>query len=155
MVTRGVLALAVLAGLAGPAAAGGFGCGGACYRETTLPPVYGTLADPVLLAPPRSYEIVAPARYRTFAEPVQVAPARREWRVTRDAWGRRIGCWVETPASYALRHRTVMVEAASVVPVTTYPVHGVRYRSVQLAPARRAWVPRDYAAFVEAGFPGY
>ena len=153
MVSRGVLALAILAGLSGPAFAGGFGCGAGCYRETVLPPVYGTIADPVLLAPPRSYTIVTPAKYRTVAETVQVAPARREWRVTRDASGRRIGCWVEVPPAYVVRHRTVMAEAPSVVPATTYPVHGVRYRSVQVEPPRRAWVHPAYAAYIEAGFP--
>jgi hypothetical protein len=155
MMMRGVLALAVLAGAAGPVAAGEFGCRAGCYRQTTLPPVYGTLTDRVLLGTSQTQDIVTLPEYRTIAETVQVAPARREWRVTRDAWGRKVGCWVVVPASYAVQQRTVMVRQPAVAPVSTYPIYGVRYRSVQLAPARRAWVPRAYATYVEAGFPAY
>lgn len=152
MFMRGILGLGLVAGFAGSAAAGGYGCGAHCYRETTLPPVYGTLTDRVQLSATRTYDVVTAPEYRNVAETVQTAPARREWRITRDAWGRRVGCWVEIPARYTTLHRPVMVRAASVVPHTTYPVYGVRYRSVQLEPARRAWVPGAYATFVEAGF---
>jgi hypothetical protein len=152
MFMRGILALGLATGFAGSAAAGEYGCGGHCYRQATLPPVYGTLTEPVQLSAPRTYAVVNPPEYRTIAEPVQVAPARREWRITRDAWGRRVGCWVEIPARYAVLHRPVMVRSGSVVPETTFPVYGVRYRSVKMEPARRAWVPRAYATFVEAGF---
>jgi hypothetical protein len=154
MVSRGVLAFAALAMLTGPAAAGGFRCEPGCTRQITLPPIYGTLTEPVLLGTSYKAEIVLP-EYRTVAETVQVAPARREWRVTRDAWGRKATGWVSVPPAFAVRQRVVMVRPPSVVPAPNEPVFGTRYRSVQLAPARRAWVPRAYATFVEAGFPAY
>jgi hypothetical protein len=154
MVSRSVLGFAALAALAGPAAAGGFGCERGCARLTTLPPVYGTLAQPVLLGTSYKDEIVLP-EYRTVAETVQVAPARHEWRVTRDAWGRKVAGWVSVPPAFAVRQRVVMVRPPAVVPASNEPIFGTRYRSVQLAPARRAWVPRAYATFVEAGFPAY
>ncbi len=135
-----------LVGQAGFAQAGGYGCRGECYHEAILPPVYGTVSERVLLSPPRTYDVVTPATYRTETETVEIAPARREWQVTRDAWGRRVGCWVDLPARYGVRQRTVMVSAASSVPVTQLPVYGSRERTVLVEPARRAWVPAPHGA---------
>jgi hypothetical protein len=136
------LALILGATIAGIGAAqAGQGCGGECYREATLPPVYGTVSERVLVSPPRTYDIVTPAEYRTVDETIVVAPARREWQVTRDAYGQRVGCWVDVPARYAVRQRTVMVRPATSVPYTHYPIYGTREHTVLVEPARRAWVP--------------
>ena len=140
----GLLAAGTLMMGAPAAQAGGYGCEGDCYRETVLPPVYDTVGERVLLSVPRTTNIVRPPVYKTVTETVEIAPARREWRVTRDAWGHRIGCWVDVPAQYGLRQRTVMVEPGSVVPYTSYPVYGVRTHQVMVEPARRAWVPAGH-----------
>jgi hypothetical protein len=146
-----MLGLGAMLALAGPAFAGGSPiCGVDCYREAVLPPVYGTVSERVRVQGPRTHDIVVPARYATVEETVLVAPARREWRVTRDALGHRVGCWVHFAAEYAVRPRTVMVKAAQSVPYTTYPVYDVRQRSVLVEPARRGWVP-----VAEGAYEGY
>lgn len=136
-----------------PAQAGSFGCAGDCYREAVLPPVYGTVGHRVLLSTPRTTDIVTPAVYGSVTETVQIAPPRREWRVTVDAWGRKVGCWVEVPARYGLRERTVTLQPGSVVPYTTYPAYGIRSRTVMVEPARRAWVPAGHVPLYGAPEP--
>jgi hypothetical protein len=141
MPRRLALILGALIGTAGAAQAGQGGCGGECYREATLPPVYGTVSERVLVRPSRTYDIVTPAEYQTVQETVEVAPARREWQVSYDQYGQRVGCWVNLPARYAVRQRTVMMRPATSTPYTQYPVYGTREHTVQVEPARRAWVP--------------
>jgi hypothetical protein len=135
-----------LGALASAGAAQAGGCGGECYRETVLPPVYGTVSERVLVRPSRTYDIVTPAEYRTVSETVEVSPARREWQVSYDRWGARVGCWVDVPARYAVRQRTVMVRPATSTPYTQYPVYGTRDHTVLVEPARRAWVPAGHGA---------
>ncbi len=50
-----------------------------------------------------------------------VHPARKVWQVTRDGWGREVGCWVTVPAQYATQHRQVMVSEERVVYDTILP----------------------------------
>ena len=140
----GLLSAAAMLASGAPARAGGFGCAGDCYRETVLPPVYGQTGERVLLSVPRTTDIVTPPVYGSVTETVQIAPARREWRVTRDAWGHRVGCWVEVPARYGQRQRNVELQAGFAVPYTTYPAYGVRTRTVMVEPARRAWLPAGH-----------
>ncbi|MCA0422926.1 MAG: hypothetical protein LCH61_06315, partial [Proteobacteria bacterium] len=127
--------LSVLA-LSGSAAAGDY-CGANCYRKVVTPPQYATVAETVqvrpaavarrvqpaeygtvheqvVVRPARTVARVSPARYGTVAETVMVSPGGKRWQVTRDAYGNEIGCWVNTPAQYATRYRTVMVQPETV-----------------------------------------
>ena len=106
-----------------------------------MPPVYGAVAEKVLVRAPRTGAIVTPAEYGTVRETVVVEPARRIWTVRRDAWGHKIGCWVETPARYGTVTRRVMVRAPEVVPYAQAAIYGTRLQSVQVAPAHAEWVP--------------
>lgn len=141
MISRIALVWGAVIAATGAAQAGGAGCVGDCYREAHVPPVYGMVAEQVLVSPPRTYDVVTPAEYRTQTETYQISPGGRQWQVTRDAWGRRVGCWVDVPPRFATRTRFVIVRAASSEPHTTYPIYGTRERSVLVEPARRAWVP--------------
>ena len=143
MLVRGVLAAGALVAVAGPAMAGGYGCGGGagCYRETTLAPVYGTVSERVLLSPPRTYDVVTPAEYGSVSETVQVSGGGRVWQVSHDAHGNRVGCWVDVPPRYETRHRTVMLRQATSEPHTVPAVYGSREQTVLVEPGRRSWVP--------------
>lgn len=201
-VLQSTFLLAALA--ASPAAlASDYGCDGDCYRKVHLPPVYesvpelyvarqghtvsryvppsyGTVTEPLVTRPARTVARVTPASFSVVTEKVQVTPARREWQVSYDAAGREIGCWVDVPATYALRKRRVMVrpeqvtyvtvpEQVALVPrtVMTHParvvkgrvptVYETRYRDVQVAPAREAWEPLSEApaAIHAPGRPTY
>lgn len=142
-----ILALAAgLAALASPALASGAGCT-TCYERVVNPPVYGVESHRVMVQAPRTDYHVTPAVTRTVAEKVLVAPERKVWQVTRDAHGRTVGCWVTVPARYEVRHRTVVVQPESVVPVATPAVYGVEHRQVLLRPAHAAWRPVAGPAF--------
>jgi hypothetical protein len=133
---------AALVGLvlgAAPAMAGG-GCA-TCYRHVVQPPVYGSVADRVMVAPPRTISHVIPAAYETRSEKVLVSPARKVWQVKRDHYGQAIGCWVEVPAQYAVRHVKVQVRAEQVVHETLPAVYETRHRKVLVSPARSGWEP--------------
>lgn len=142
MRVRSILASAFgLAALATPAfAGGGGGCIG-CYRHVVTPPVYGTVAETVMVRAPRTVAHTIPGAYETVAEKVLVAPPRKVWQVTRDAYGQLVGCWVVVPARYAVRHRTVMVRAPQLVHETIPPVYATRHREVLVRPASAGWQP--------------
>lgn len=162
------------------------GCDG-CYRKVYTPATYATVSQQVLLQPGRvvAHEIPAeyaevtervlvrparivpyatPAITQTVVEQVLVAPPRREWRVTADAYGQEIGCWVTTPAAYATRYHDVVVQPAStrfetipavyqavsraalVRPASVQhevipPVFGTTSRQVLVSPGSAAWQP--------------
>jgi hypothetical protein len=88
---------------------------------------------------------VIPAVTRTVAETVMVTPERKVWQVTRDAYGRKVGCWVTIPARYETRHRTVVVQPEAVVPVAVPGVYATQTRRVLLQPARHGWAPLGHA----------
>jgi hypothetical protein len=136
--SRLLLAATILAASAIPAAAG---CVGQCYREAYVPPAYETVTEKVMVQAPRTYALTTPAEYRTVYETVQVAPASRHWSVTVDAYGRRVGCWVTSPARFATVPRTVMVRAPEVVPYAVPAQYGYRSHTVQTRPGYRAWAP--------------
>lgn len=146
--SRSLLAASALLVGALPAVAGE-GCVGQCFQKAWLPPVYSAQAERVLVQAPRTYAYVTPATYRTVYETVMVSPGSRRWTVTHDAWGREIGCWVESPARYASVPRQVMVNAPAVVPVAMPAQYGLRMSTVMTQPARSAWVP------VGHGYHGY
>lgn len=143
MLMRSLFATAALALSALPAAAGDYGCAGDCYRRAWLPPVYGAVAEQTPVRAPRTYALVTPPEYRRIEETVMIRPARRIWTVRRDAWGRRIGCWVEIPARYAVRPRTVMVREASLTPYSQGTAYGLSLHDVVVEPAHRGWVPLE------------
>lgn len=149
------LAIAGIVGLgASPALAGG-GCGGSrCYREDYTPAQYETVQERVLLRAPRTYARVIPAEYGQVSETVMVSPGGRTWQVTRDAYGRAVGCWVDVPARYATRHRTVQVSAEQVVPVAVPAVYGTRSHTVQVSAPQRTWVPIGGGSFGGGSFGG-
>lgn len=146
-------ASAALGLVAAPALAGG--CGGSqCYREEYTPARYETVQEQVLLRAPRTYARVIPAEYRTAEETVMVSPGGRTWQVTRDSYGRAVGCWVDVPPRYATRQRTVQVSAEQVVPVAVPAVYGTRSHTVQVSAASRGWVPVGGGSFGGGLFGG-
>lgn len=128
-----------LSALATPALAGG-GCLG-CYRHVVTPAVYGAVAEQVMVRAPRTVAHAIPGQYETVAERVMIAPPRKVWQVSRDAYGRVVGCWVVVPAQYAVRHRTVMVRAPQMVHQTLPAVYATRHRDVLVQPASSGWQP--------------
>ncbi|AMJ59070.1 hypothetical protein [Bosea sp. PAMC 26642] len=177
--------------LLGSQAAIAGGCrGSACYNLVSTPPVYGSVAETVMTRPeqtearivPARYEYVSeqvmlhperqiprhqPAQYGTVSETVMVSAGGRRWEVTRDAHGRTVGCWVETPARYAhvqrtveispasvsyetipavytQRQRKVMVSATQVVHETIPATYETRQRQVLMTPASRHWARAGY-----------
>lgn len=143
------------------ALAGGFGCGGAdCYRHVVSPPVYGAVAEPVMVRPPHHYTAITPGEFTVVSERVLVAPPGRVWQVSRDAYGNTVGCWVTTPARYAVRHRQVMVRPPQLVRHYQPAQYAVQHRRVLVQPARSGWEPigggyarPSYAGgYADAGF---
>lgn len=155
--------------LTGSAAAGDY-CGANCYRKVVTPPQYATVAETVqvrpasvarhvtpaeygtvhehvVVRPARTVAHVSPAEYGTVAETVMVSPGGKRWQVTRDAYGNEVGCWVNTPPQYAVRHRTVQVRAASVHHAVIPAVTAVRARTVMTRPAQvhEEVIPAQYA----------
>jgi hypothetical protein len=162
-------AVAMLMAVATPAFAGGQGCA-TCYQKVVTPPVYRTVNETVQVRPAQTIAHVTPAQYGTVhekvvvrpghtiartipaehgvvAEKVMVSPARKEWQVTVDAHGRKIGCWVHVPAQYAVRHHTVVTRPAAVVHEHVAPVYGVRAHTVVTRPAQvhHQVIPAEYA----------
>lgn len=138
---RSVFGAAMVVAAAAPATAGGYGCEGQCYRQEWAPPVYEHRAEKVLLQAPRTYAYVTPAAYRTVHETVMVSPGSRHWMVKLDAYGRKVGCWVETPPRYATVPRTVMVHGPVVTPVAVPAQYGIATSTVMTQPAHKAWLP--------------
>lgn len=157
--------------LAGSSAAlAGGNCRGNCYQHVNHPPVYGTVAETVQVRPAQTYarqvapvygsvhetivvqpehrvQRVIPAQYSVVAENVMVSPARKVWQVTRDGWGREIGCWVTVPAHYGVRHRHVQVSEERVIYDTIPAVYGSRERTVLVKPGyvTHQTIPAEYA----------
>jgi hypothetical protein len=99
-----------------------------------------------MLRPAQTVARHIPAVMSTVAETVMVSPARKEWQVTVDARGRKIGCWVKIPAQYATQHRTVVVRPASVVHDVIPAQYGVQARTVMVRPAQvhHQVIPAEY-----------
>jgi hypothetical protein len=139
------------------AEAGGAPCT-TCYRRVVTPPVYGTVAETVVVSPARTVaetipaeyrtvqeqvvitpartvEHVVPATFRAVAEEVLVAPARKEWRVVRDAYGRDVGCWVAVAPVHRTHYRHVVDTPARLVQQTIPAVYGTRPRTELVRPA--------------------
>jgi hypothetical protein len=140
-----------------------------CYEKVVTPPLYRTTNETVLVRPaqtiahatPAEYGVVhdrvmirpaqtvarhIPAEMGTVAETIMVSPASKEWRMTVDAHGRHIGCWVKIPAKYATQHRTVVVRPAQVVHDVIPAEYGVQARKVMVRPAQvhHQVVPAEY-----------
>jgi len=168
-VTKSVVGFGLLMiAAAHPAQAGCYSA--SCYEKVVTPPQYSTVAETVMVRPakvarhvtPAEYGVVAetvvvrpartvahrvPAVVRTVAETVMVAPAGRAWQVSRDAYGREVGCWVNTPAQYATRHRRVVVQPEGVSYETIPAVTSVRHRKVMTrqAAVHEEVIPAQYA----------
>jgi hypothetical protein len=129
-------ALASNAALGAPAVGAPADCI-ACYRHVVRPPVHGVVTERLAPNPVQAIARILP-RYETVAEKVLVARARNVWQVTRGADGKVVGCWVQVPAQYAVRHRRRMVwpahASAETAPAT-------RTRSVVLDRGGPAWEP--------------
>lgn len=132
------LALGVLA--SSSALAGGAGCV-SCYRQVMTPPVYGSVADTVMVRAPRTVAHTVPGEFRVVTEKVMVTPPGKAWQMTRDAYGNVVGCWVATPAHYAVRHREVIVRPPQVVHQTLAPAYATYHRQVLVRPASAEWQP--------------
>jgi hypothetical protein len=161
------LSTVVMTAMIATAHAGG-GCK-TCYERVVTPPVYRTVAEKVVVRPAQTVAHTTPAEYglvhekvvvrpaqtfarhipavtSTVAETVMVAPARKEWRITRDAHGREIGCWIKVPAQYATQHRTVVVRPAQTVHEVVPAQYGVQARQVLVRPAQvhHQVIPAEY-----------
>jgi hypothetical protein len=66
-----------LSALASPALAGG--CVN-CYRHVVTPPVYGSVAEEVMVRAPRTVAHAIPGEYGSVAETVLVSPRARSGR---------------------------------------------------------------------------
>lgn len=156
--------------LLGAGAAQAGGChGSACYNLVNTPPVYGTVDETYQVQPPQVQRRVVPAEYDTVTDTVMIAPARqiphhraavydtvtekvlispatRRWEVTRDAWGRTVGCWVDVPAQYGYQSRRVEVSPATVEYETVPAVYTQRQRKVMVRPTEvvREEIPAVY-----------
>lgn len=167
--TGTLLAIPVLAAGIAAAEAGGKGCAN-CYEKVVHPPQYRTRAETVMVRPQQTIAHATPAEYaavqetvmvrpaqtiaRTIpaevgvvAEKVMVAPARKEWQVTVDAHGRKIGCWVKVPAQYAVQHKHVVTRPAQIVHETVPAQYGVQTRQVMVRPSQlhHKVIPAEYA----------
>ncbi|MCJ2037119.1 hypothetical protein [Methylobacterium sp. J-068] len=128
------------------------GCGGAeCYRHVNTPPVYGAVSERVLVRPAETVYRTIPPVYETVSERILVAPGGRVWQTRRDAYGELIGCWVNIPPQYSVRHRRVLVQPAQSIPETIPAEYASVRRRVLVQPARSGWVPANYG---QGGYPG-
>ena len=72
---------------------------------------------------------------------MQVSAGSRYWSVTRDHWGRKVGCWITTPPRYATVTRSVLVQAPQVIPYAQPAQYGYRSHTVLEHPGYRNWAP--------------
>jgi len=140
---RTFLAATAFAAATLPAAAGGSGCSGDCYREAYLPARYGAVIEPTVVRGPRTYAAVTPPEYATITERVAIRPAGRLWTVKRDAYGRKVGCWVDVPGEFTTVTRRVMVRGPVVTPIAQSTVWGLASQRVLVQAAHKTWVPLD------------
>ncbi|WP_026597126.1 hypothetical protein [Methylobacterium sp. 77] len=118
------------------------GCGGAeCYRHVTTPPVYDTVSERVLVRPARTVYRSIPPVFETVSEQIQVSPGGRVWQTRRDAYGEMIGCWVNIPPRFAVRHRRVLAQPGQTIPETIPAEYASVQRSVLVSRGRSGWVP--------------
>lgn len=80
-----------------------------------------------------------------------MAPGGRVWQTSRDAYGELVGCWVDVPPRYSVRHRRVLVQPAQAIPETIPAEYASVRRRVLVQPARSGWVPASYG---HGGYPG-
>jgi hypothetical protein len=115
-----------------------------------IPAEYGVVYETVVVRPAYTVIREIPAKLGTVAEQVMVSPPRKEWQVTVDANGRQIGCWVQMPAVYAVRHRTVVVTSARFDQETVPAVYETRARRVLISPqqVQKEVIPAQYATQV-------
>ena len=111
-----------------------------------VPAVARRVAETVVVEPERTVTRVVPAVYEAVNETVLVRPATREWRV-RNHYGEMIGCWVDVPAQYATRQRTVEVSPSRYVEETIPARYATRVRTEIVEPARTVYrtIPARYA----------
>ncbi|KQT93106.1 hypothetical protein ASG60_06800 [Methylobacterium sp. Leaf469] len=129
------------------------GCGGAeCYRHVSTPPVYGAVSERVLVRPAETVYRTIPPIYETVSERVVVSPGGRVWQTRRDPYGELVGCWVDVPPQYSVRHRRVLVQPAQSIPETIPAEYASVRRRVLVQPARAGWVPANYGN--GGGYPG-
>ncbi|MDB5532517.1 MAG: hypothetical protein JWO28_832 [Hyphomicrobiales bacterium] len=158
---------------------------GCCYQRVTTPPVYGAVQEQVMVSPPRTVALQSPAEYgevterivtrparsyarsipaitQSVAEQVMVQPGGKVWSVTRDAYGREVGCWVMQPPVYNTVYRTVVVQPASVTYETEPAEYATVRRPVQVRPAQTYYqnTPATYATqtrqvMVQPGYDGW
>jgi hypothetical protein len=164
-----IIATAALSALVFSLGAETASAGQACFRKVASPPLYQTVAEPVLIEPahviahavPPQYQEVSqrvmvhparviahhiPAVTQTVAEQVLVQPGGRAWTVRRDAYGQEIGCWVNTPPVYATQYRTVVVQPASAEYETIPAEYADVSHTVMVQPpsVRREVIPAVY-----------
>jgi hypothetical protein len=101
-----------------------------------LPAERYTMPETVMVRPPLSISRMEDARYTTIAHPVLIEPERREWRVRRDAHGRKIGCWVTIPARYGRRTQSVLISPPRVYTQELPPIYETRQKVITSRPAR-------------------
>ncbi|WP_342360562.1 hypothetical protein [Terrarubrum flagellatum] len=145
-------------------------CVGQCFEKVATPPVYGSVAEQVMVAPPRhvvhrtpaEFAVVprpvtiapehtvaryVPAEYASVAETVMVSPGGKRWVVRRDYYGREIGCWEVTPPEYATRTRSVVVRPAATLYERVPAVTAMRAQHVMVRPPSVSYetIPAEYA----------
>lgn len=132
------------------------GCGGAeCYRHVTTPPVYDTVSERVLVRPARTIYRSIPPVFETVAEQVQVSPGGRVWQTRRDAYGELVGCWVDVPPRFAVRHRRVLAQPGQTIPETIPAQYASVQRTVLVSRGRSGWVPaHGGGGYGGAGYAG-
>lgn len=155
--------VAAIAGFVALSTSAQAGCAGAeCYRHVSTPPVYGAVAERVLVRPAETVYRTTPPIYDTVSESVMVSPGGRVWQTRHDPYGGLVGCWVDVPPQYTTRHRRVLVQPGQSIPETIPAEYASVQRRVLVEPARSGWVPAPDAgggfgapAYGGEGFGGY
>lgn len=143
--------------------------GAACYRLVKKPPLYRTVSKTYVARPAQTQSRLVPAEYgyvtetlmvqpaqtiphyreATFtsvSEKVMISPPTQRWEVSRDMFGNTVGCWVDVPAQFGYRQRTVEVSPARVEYETVPAVYVPRQRQVMVRPTQvvRETIPPVY-----------
>ncbi|RDJ20439.1 hypothetical protein DWF00_04540 [Bosea caraganae] len=111
-----------------------------------VPAEYGYVTENVLVQPAQTIPHHRPATYSSVSEKVMISPPTQRWEVSRDMFGNTVGCWVEVPAQYGYRQRTVEVSPPTVEYETVAAVYVPRQRQVMLRPTQvvRETIPPVY-----------